>query len=142
MKNFIKITVGVILFFSYSCKSSEKLLNNDKTWNNKMYEIKKIKEEKSLYIIYAIRNDSLFKILTEKICPEITYCNKIKRGKSYNLDLHITFPTKTILGKTVTGDFYSRVVGLSYKEDIIKPEKKSHNTLYIADNLKCLCIDN
>lgn len=90
------------------------------------------------YIIYAKRNDSLFKILSD---PKVkANGEKIKVGRHYNLKLEKFFPLDSIFGIAIAPN--AGIVGFDYGGKTIYKEKKSHNTVYRAKNLKGLYLDN
>lgn len=69
----------------FSCSSS-KGLSQGKDDGSK-YLIEKIKTKNSWYIIYAQKQDSLYKIVVGKEYLPGGDCNKIVVGKSYDLEL-------------------------------------------------------
>lgn len=66
---------------SYGCNS-----------NDGDFKVLKIKSEKSFYIIYAERNDTLFKILSKKEKTKCLSCEKIRKKKKYYFSLETLFP--------------------------------------------------
>jgi hypothetical protein len=98
------------------------------------YKIRTIKKEKAIYIIYVTRNDSIFKIVSDKI--DVSFCSKIKKAGLYSLNLQKIFPPDTSLVMRNIG------IGLGYKGSYINLEEESHYTLYEATNLDGLCIKN
>jgi len=129
MRNFI-IFIS-FMFFCFSCKQTQNIqkigLNND------LYLIKKIDKEKDIYVIEAIRNDSLFKIVTDKKIVE--NCQKLKSGNLYKLKLNQIFPIKD-----ANGSYYSMVKTFRHKSYVFKVDRKFHSTVYSAINLEGLCI--
>ena len=101
-----------------------------------LYKIKKIVEEESVYLIYAKKNDSIFKILSDKYYLNNSYCKTIKNKKYYYLDLRIIHP---ILG---VGPINYLDITINYKGTSLILEEKSHYKIYKAENLKGLCIDD
>ncbi|NCC99667.1 MAG: hypothetical protein EOL95_08225 [Bacteroidia bacterium] len=126
----------LLVFICVSCTSLNQIVLLDKT----AYTITKIKEHNSFYVIYAQRNDSIFKIISKKDTVSF-YCETIKKGKEYNLDLLTFFPNDTILGMSVAPNLGIRGVGLA-DGSIVEVEKKSHSHLYMATNLNGLCLSN
>ncbi|MDR2037078.1 MAG: hypothetical protein LBQ60_04065 [Bacteroidales bacterium] len=126
-----------IVFICYSCKSVEPISKNEE---QSFYKIKNIKKEKFYYIISAVRNDSLFKIIQDRDPSEIGNCSNIKPGKKYKLELKIFFPPDSIFGIPVTGDYSTRVRSVGLKGITIKISERYHDRLYLAKNLKGLCI--
>ena len=60
--------------------------------NENSYQIKQIKSKKGWYLIYAVKNDTLFKIVSEKIKHQDKNCDKITIGQYYKLTLHSNIP--------------------------------------------------
>ena len=128
-----------LLFACSSTRGTQIIFNNRKSTS--LYKIKKIKDEKSFYLIYAVRNDSTFKIISnvDKNNTNVCDCEKIKTGSSYVLDLKVIFPSDSLFGKLV-------VPNLGIKGYIVDAgkmvmlETKSHNKIYMALNLSGLCI--
>ena len=105
-----------------------------------LYKIKKIKTEKSFYTIYAVRNDSTFKIISNVNNTAIFDCEKITAGKSYILELKVIFPTDSLFGKPVAPNLGIRGYSVNNGE-VIMLEAKSHNRIYTSLNLRGLCIE-
>jgi len=104
-----------------------------------LYKIKKIKTKKSFYTIYAVRNDSTFKIISNVNDTAVFDCEKIKVGKSYILELKVLFPIDSLFGKPVAPNLGIRGYGINNGE-VIMLETKSHNKIYTALNLSGLCV--
>jgi hypothetical protein len=97
------------------------------------FKILKIKNKESFYILYAQRNDSIFKIFSSKnISSE--YCEKIKKNGLYNLSLKKILPPDSILGIP----YHSNLGVRTEWDKYIK--KKYHYRVYNANNLDGLCI--
>lgn len=103
-----------------------------------MYRIKRIKNEKSFYIIYAVRNDSTFKIVSDTSSVKIPDCENIQVGKAYALDLKVVFPLDSLFGKPVAPNL--GIKGIVKNKEVVKIEEKSHNKIYTASNISGLCI--
>jgi hypothetical protein len=104
-----------------------------------LYKIKKIKNEKSFYVIYAVRNDSTFKIFSDIDTTTVFDCEKIKTGNSYVLDLKIIFPLDSLFGIAVFPNLGIVGFGVSNGKEVLI-EEKSHNKVYEALNLNGLYI--
>jgi len=105
-----------------------------------LYRITKIKKEKSIYIIYAQKNDSIFKIFSENSEKDIFGCEKIKKGEYYDLNLNIIYPVEyyPLLGIKGSTNFLDVI--FTFNGVSIPLEEKSHYKLYEAKNLKGLCL--
>lgn len=129
MKNFIVCILFAI--FCISCKQSQNIIST----SDNQFQIKKIKEEKFAYIIDAVKNDSIFKIISDKKDPNLLDCKKIKKGKYYDLKLNQIFPIKE-----ANGSYYSMVKEFEHKGIVIKIDRKFHSTVYSVVNLNGICI--
>lgn len=130
------VTIGLFI----ACSVAQR---NPNSMNSKeiisMYRIKKIKNEKSFYIIYAVRNDSTFKIISNINYVNPFGCENIQEGKAYALDLKVIFPSDTLLGKPVAPNLGVKGYNIN-NEKMIMLEKKSHNKIYTALNISGLCV--
>lgn len=107
--------------------------------NASRYYVKRIKAKGSYFIIYATRNDSTYKIISEVADSTIVGCEVIKERRFYNLDLRILFPLDSLFGKPFAPNLGIRGIRMA-NGDLIEIEEESHNTLYLALNLRGLCI--
>lgn len=132
MKNYLILTF--LAFIILSCQS-QKLYKT--SIHDGDFKIITIKEKKPLYIIYAERNDSIFKIVSPKKENINNECNRIKKNEFYNLNLVPTLSMTKQVGGMASG---LAVTERRYEGGIIKLDKKSHYTLYVCDNLEGLCL--
>ena len=127
------LAIPLTLIFISSCLST----HNVGIFSQNLYRIKKIKEEKTLYVIYATKNDSIFKIISMKN-DTIRNCNKIRTNKYYKIDLEQLLP--------VDHNYYAsylEISGMGFAGGVnVLVESKSHYALYLALNLDGLCIKN
>lgn len=132
MKNLIVLAlIGLFISCSITRRNPNLI---DKSETNSMYRIKNIKNEKSFYIIYAMRNDSTFKIISNISSANNFGCENIKVGKSYNLDLKVIFPSDSLLGIPISPNLGIKGVSINNNK-IITIEKKCHSKIYAALNL-------
>lgn len=120
-----------------SVMNNNSLCREDKSNSATLFKIKSIKDKGEFYIIYAKRNDSLFKILSDKVKAN---GKKIKVNHYYKLELKKIFPRDSIFGIAIAPN--AGIVGFDYGGKTIYKEKKSHNKVYRAKNLKGLYLDN
>ena len=121
-----------------SVMNNNSLCREDKSNRATLFKIKSIQDKGKFYIIYAKRNDSLFKILSD---PKVkANGEKIKVGRYYDLKLEKFFPLDSIFGIAIAPNLGIR--GFDYGGKTIYKEKKSHNKVYRAKNLKGLYLDN
>jgi hypothetical protein len=137
MKNLMILSVMLLLIACSATRGNKISLNNREI--TLLYKIKKIKNEKSFYTIYAVRNDSIFKIISYSDNIVVSNCEKIKVGNEYLLELKKIFPSDSLLGKTVAPNLGIKRYGIDNGKSVIL-EKKSHNKIYTALNLNGLCI--
>ncbi len=123
----------------FGCQSQDNsLCREDKSNRATLFKIKSIQDKGKFYIIYAKRNDSLFKILSD---PKVkANGEKIKVNHYYKLELKKIFPRDSIFGIAIAPN--AGIVGFDYGGKTIYKEKKSHNKVYRAKNLKGLYLDN
>jgi len=80
----IIIILALFLLF-YSCSGLKQTAIEH---NSSSFLIKKIKSKNDWYIIYATKNDSLFKIISKKESCNNRECKKIIVGRYYDFVLH------------------------------------------------------
>ena len=99
------------------------------------YKISRIDSVKNLYIIYATRNDSLFKIIS--LNQKANNCVSLKVNCTYALKLHSRFEGKYAI-KPPGADFN---VEYNYYGTFVSLERwRGINDLFTCDNLKGLCL--
>jgi hypothetical protein len=121
----------IIILITLSCRTVNQELKIDKSDSLSVtgYKISKIDSINEVYIIYAIRNDSIFKIVSEK---ENGGCKKIKKGHTYDLECQ-----SLITG--VSGKLH--IAGVKFNGTLIKLEGgKVVWDLFYCENLKGLCL--
>lgn len=138
MKNLIMLTT-IGLFIACSSTMINRSPHNNKELHT-LYKIKKIKKEKSFFIIYAERNDSTFKILSKVSFSNPIDCEIIKKGNCYNLVLEKIFPSDSLFGIPVSPNLGIKGYSIDNGQ-VVMLEEKSHNKIYSALNLNGLCIE-
>lgn len=128
MKKSIIISVLLILACCKTKTTSNLIIDKNEI---STYKIKKIDSIENVYIIYARKTDSLFKIVSVK--TESNDCKKIEVGKSYNFELKTAFINKT------TSPLH--LAGIIYHNTPINLERDSINDIYTSVNLKGLCYE-
>jgi hypothetical protein len=129
-----KIRYNILFLFLFlSCNNTKHIVSKEDNSQYSLYRITKIKEYKSYYLVYANRNDSVFKIISNK---ESIYSSgeKIRSKRQYDIELRKIFPDDSIFGIPMAPNLEIRGIGMS-DGTIVNIEEKSHNTLYSADNL-------
>jgi len=129
------VIIGIVIFTGYAEGSNQcKEIEID-------YCINKIDSIKNWYIIYAIRNDTIFKIVSMK--SQEKGCTKISIGNKYNLILvkrleNVLSP----YGLKLLPMNYLDIKGSKFDEnnDVFVEYEKGVIGLYTCDALKGLCL--
>ena len=135
-----KIIFPIIgLLFVCTINSNNYISGNEK--EKICYKIKKIKSKNNIYIIYAQRNDTLFKILSSKEVSQVSSgYEKIRRGKCYRLELETLFPLE-LLGVKLMSPGTTGRTGINFNGNLVEIEpQKGIWDLFYAKNLKGLYI--
>lgn len=129
----------IYLFIIVSCNGQQKVLNNQV--NTKEYFVYKIETVSNYYIIYAKKEDSIFKIVSKK--ESITECNSIKINNNYNFDLYSQSSVTLITGEIIAPVSIYDVVCHTFENDIkiCTDRKNGIYDLFYSRNLKGLCIE-
>ena len=126
------------MFIGCSVMNNSSICREGESNRMTLFKIKAIKDKGKFYIIYAKRNDSLFKILTD---PKVkANGEKIKVNHYYKLELKKIFPRDSIFGIAIAPN--AGIVGFDYGGKTIYKEKRSHDIVYRAKNLNGLYLDN
>lgn len=112
-----------------------------------LYKVENIESINDLSIVYASRQDTLYKILSLKDARQVSRCEKIKAGRYYSFRLHSRRKNlSTVNGQPIGPVNYRDIHCYTYAdgtekgtEVCIEPEKGIHD-LYYADNLQGLCL--
>src|SRR5690606_13063798 len=96
----LRVVFLMLLLVFLSCKkpSSKDKVENNKMDNSKntiikstrdssMFYISQLDSINNLYIIYAKKGKSYYKILSEKLTQAAPNCNRIKKYENYSLDV-------------------------------------------------------
>ncbi|WP_177733519.1 hypothetical protein [Flavobacterium inviolabile] len=119
------------------CKSNNTSLNNlNGEWvihksNQNIYEISKLDSIENVYLVYAKKNDSIFKIMSSK--DHISNCTPIKKGDLLELKLKSTFRENFNQRRDIAGvNFNGTIIRFEKAEGIVRD-------LFVTDNIKGLC---
>ena len=115
-------------------KNSSKYVAQQPT---KPYKVLKIKRLKNLFLIYAQKSDSLFKIVS--LNDTSAKCSNVKKGCFYAFKLHSHFEHK-LLGVSFPASNRLLITHYNYYGTLVPVEDSSRRDLYIADNLTGLCL--
>jgi hypothetical protein len=135
MKNVIIFITTTILLFIVSCKP---IVQN---YKHEDYFVYKIDSLNNYYIIYLQKNDSLYKIISEK--EIVKKGQKIKTNQKYNFVLHSIWNKTTRVGESdvsLKHNNYVRCLTLNDSTKICL--ENSIYDLHYADNVKGLYIVN
>jgi len=127
----------LILILPCACKQIQNIADVKNGNVDNTYQIINIKEEKMVYIIYAQKNDSIFKIISEKTSP-INACKEVKIGGLYMLDINEIFPLDSLLGNNLMPNLGIKALMLKDGSSVFI-EESSHFKLYKSDDLNGLC---
>jgi len=103
------------------------------TYSN-LYRIKKIEHYQNYYVVYAARNDSTFKVVSNiDELKENTDQKKICVGEKYSLNLQLIFPLDSLFGVQVMPNL--GIQGIGFRGGVVTIDKRTHYKLYKATNL-------
>lgn len=134
-----KILIIGLGFLVYSCSVTNKP-NNEKIteYNNQLYTVYRIDSINNYNLIYAKKQDLLYKIVSEK--KKNKNCKiKIDLNKEYLFKLHsLLYQDIYINGVNVGGGGWANCVKFNDTTNICI-EKDSILDLHVAENIKGLC---
>ncbi len=131
LRNMKYIILSLLVSFISCAQTSDIVLQHENS--TLLFKILKIRKKEPYYIIYAQRNDSVFKIISEKFGYGVD-SKEIKVGGKYQLDLARIYPIDSIFGLPVAPNLGIKYIGL--KGGVyISVEEKFYNTIYRAKNL-------
>ncbi|WP_417366730.1 hypothetical protein [Flavobacterium beibuense] len=128
MRYFLLLLTVLIL----SCGSHNK--NNKSPNSAYIYKIESIND---YYLIYAKRNDSLFKIVSKKESTE--NCLTIKKGQSYNLNLKSLYDVAPIINGVKIYTFQIDCYAFDEQTSICLERNNGIHDLYFTDDIIGLC---
>lgn len=135
MKNLIYLA-SVILFFS--CVSTRKAMTVKNVDTN--YSIKKINKNNSWYIIYAERNDTLFKIVSYAENSIGQNCKKIVVNGKYDFELKSKKENAPIIGGVKLDPVgYTGCYVFDKETTICLEPKRGIYDLFFTNDLKGIC---
>lgn len=118
--------------FAFCCK--EVMINNNMdTSLFEIYKIISIEKEKNVYIIYAEKDNIIYKIVSLK--GEKCGCKRVKIGLDYKFALTSYFGEKSVFIRQM-------VRGVEVTKDNIIQSGGSNNDLFFTPNLLGLCYLN
>jgi len=96
-----------------------------------VYRISKIDSIDNIYLVYAMRNDSIFKVVSKK--EQNIQCPQIRPGNNYLLSLESWFLPEEFHVK-------NRITGVKFENILITVERDSIvGDIFTTKNLKGLC---
>jgi hypothetical protein len=130
---FTILVFGVLFLYSFANKN-----NDSKSLD---YSVIKIDSIKNWYVIYASRNDSVFKIVSLK--KQTCQCDIISVGKQFHLELQERM--ENVLSKDglkLIPMNYADITGLHFDPDtdVFVSKEKGIYGLYTSENLSGLCV--
>lgn len=134
MRNYILFIIFSI--FIISCVGSRNALEDMNS-----YSIYKIDSINNYYLIYARKNDSIYKIVSKK--EKMEDCKKIKLGKKYNLELQsLKSQTPVIDGVKISPVNYLDINCFTFEDNTQICKEEGVYDLYFAENIKGLCFSS
>ena len=132
----MKNSIILLSMFLFACTSIKKQENISKA--DKLYNVYKIDSINNYYLIYANRNDSLYKIVAQK--EKKNNCNMIKSCLSYKFIIHSMRenPPK-IGGIKIRPINYMDINCFQFDKETRICKEDGIFDLYFADNVKGLC---
>lgn len=129
-----------ITLFGVNCNSQQKVLESQRTMEE--YYVYKIDSIDNYYLVYAKKQDAIFKIVSKK--ETLKKCDLIKINNSYHFDLYADSSVPLITGEIIAPVSYYDVVChvLENGTEICTDGKNGIYDLYYVRNLKGLCIEN
>ncbi|MBB3699098.1 hypothetical protein KMW28_07965 [Flammeovirga yaeyamensis] len=128
---FIKIIILTLLL------SMVTLLTYSMNKPHAKYKVIKVKTKGDYYIIHAMRNDSLFKIISKKVVIKESEFELLKKGKSYYFDFGSNIDekgTEPLAGIANYLDVKNKPVFIDGNTRI-RFTKRFHYRLYTSNNL-------
>src|SRR5690606_25806003 len=123
-----------ITLFGVSCNSQQKVLAEQKT--NENYFVYKIDSIDNYFLVYAKKEDRIYKIVSRKETSK--KCDLIKIKNSYDFDLYSHSSVPLITGEIIAPVSYYDVVCHVFENEteICTDGKNGIYDLYYARNLK------
>ncbi|WP_027002856.1 hypothetical protein [Hugenholtzia roseola] len=136
MKKFFLYLIAIFtLLSSNSAKNTSVVLDS-----NTQYYIKKVKKVKKWYIIYAMKNKVLYKIVSKDDNTFNKNCNKITIGKQYDLILKSHKESAPVInGVLIAPVGYSGCYHFDSETTICLEPNKDIYDLFYTNNLKGIC---
>lgn len=137
MQRFISL---FLIVFTISCNSGNEKKHKLDTTNKKIqtndstkYKIIKIDSIDKVYVIYALKNNIYYKILSEKDSSRVG-CEKLEIDKLYSLNIKsLLFPEELVNLQS------GHITGTDFSGTIINIEEDSIMDLHHSNNLKGIC---
>jgi len=135
--------IFIILFFAlfFSCKNSQNIVHKD---SKTLFKVIKIDFINTWGIIYATRNDTLFKIVSKIDKSYNDSCNQVQKGGYYAFELNSrrdNVPEINGIKLKPVNYLDIECYGFDEKTNICIEPKKGIYDLHFAKNLKGLCLE-
>lgn len=136
-------TIIIFLFFylAFSCGSQKQVSENKNETISlaslrDKYKVVRIDSIKNVFVIYARKDSSWYKIVSLK---DTFPCTRIKVGEDYPLVLMSRVP-KEFRGENISPSVIPHITGIDFYGVSIPFERDSINDIFVATNLKGLCM--
>ena len=124
------------MFIVLSCSSNLTKMSNS-TLEAEGYKVYKIKSVENYYLIYAKKNDSLYKIISKK--ESIANCNEIKKNGIYDFKLQAILKNRFKNTKFPKPMNDLDITCFTFEGGIKICREEGMDELYYADNIKGSC---
>lgn len=129
----------IIAFLFFLCLVSCTMFKKYSSKDREYYKVTKLDSINNYYLIYAMKGDSIFKIVSEK--NYVNSCKKIEIGKSYYLELiSMSSTAPSIGGIKISPVNYLDVKCFYFSKNTKICKEDGIDELYSTKNLKGLCI--
>lgn len=134
----MKPIILILVFVIISCNTQKRIDNSIE--EKMLYKVYKIDSINDYYLVFAKKQDSIFKIVSKKNFSK--NCNSVKVGKKYSFKLKSNRTlAPTINGVKIAAQNVDCYV-FDKETSICVDRKNGIYNLYFADNLKGLCLIN
>lgn len=114
------------------------MTKKSKNIDSEFHKVIKIDSINNYYLIYTTKNDSLFKIVSEK--SYLNNCKKIKEGKDYPLKVvSMSKSAPSIAGIKISPVNYLDVQCFQFDKNTQICKEEGIDDLYFTKNLNGLC---
>jgi len=133
----MKTVLLIILTTLAACRSSKNYSSRQDLSKGDTFMVTKIDSINNVYVIYARKRDTLYKIASIK--ENVDGCHSIVPNSSYPFELE-SIVVKKINGQDISPETILNLGGIDFHGTIIKFERDSILDLFQAKNIRGLCL--